>query len=64
MVICISYNIRVELALAACSFKKGCPLELTQQLIARDVCIGEGYRLRPLDRMYPRRVVLKRFPQR
>ena len=39
------------------SFFQGCLLELAQQLIATDVCTGEGYRLRPLDCLCPRRVL-------
>ena len=35
------------------SFSQDYPLELAQQLMT-NACIGEGYRLRPLDRLYPR----------
>ena len=58
---CISYNECLELALAACSFREGCPLKLAQQLTMTYVCIGERSRLRPLDRMCPRRVLCKMF---
>ena len=52
-------NILVELALAAnvVFSGKSRPLELAQQLVATYVCIEEGYRLRPLDRLCHRRVL-------
>ena len=46
------------------SFFQGCPLDLAQQLFETDVCVGEGYRLRPLGRLCPRVSVRKRFPKR
>ena len=59
---CIFCKIHVELALAACcSLRKGCLLELAQQLIATDVSTGEGYRLRPLECLYPRPVLGEPF---
>ena len=41
--ICISYNVHVASSRSV-SFFQDCPLEPAQQLIATNVCIGEGYR--------------------
>ena len=46
--VCISYNVHAASSRSV-SFFQDCLLELAQQLIATNVCIGEGYRLRPLD---------------
>ena len=62
--ICIPYNIR-RASSRNVSFFQGCPLELAQQLTATNACIGEGYRLRSLDRLCPRCVLWENiFPKR